>query len=52
VNIRPGYGAEVLNLRAKKYQGKARSLLRGDRSVRAELVRRRLTEVSIGRSPN
>lgn len=46
VNIRPGYGAEVPNLRAKKHQAKARSLLRGDRSVRGELVRRRLTEVS------
>jgi transposase len=46
VNIRPGYGAEVPNLRAKKHQAKARSLLRGDRSVRAELVRRRLAEVS------
>jgi transposase len=46
VNIRPGYGGEVPNLRAKKHQAKARSLLRGDRSVRAELVRRRLSEVS------
>jgi transposase len=46
VNIRPGYGAEVPNLRAKKHQAKVRSLLRGDRSVRGELVRRRLTEVS------
>jgi transposase len=46
VNIRPGYWAEVPNLRAKKHQAKGRSLLRGDRSVRAELVRRRLAEVS------
>lgn len=44
--VRPGYGAEVPNLWAKKHQAKARSLLRGDRSVRAELVRRRLTEIS------
>jgi transposase len=44
VNIRPGYEREVPNLRAKRHQ--ARSLLRGDRSVRAELVRRRLGELS------
>lgn len=46
VNIRPGYGAEVPNLRAKVHKAKARSLLRGDRSVRAELVRLRLGELS------
>jgi transposase len=46
VNIRPGYEREAPNLRAKCHQAKARSLLRGDRSVRAELVRRRLGELS------
>jgi transposase len=46
VNIRPGYGREVPNLRAKVHRAKAISLLRGDRSMRAELVRRRLGEVS------
>jgi len=46
VNIRPGYEREVPNLRAKRHQAKARSRLRGDRSVRAELVRRRLGELS------
>jgi len=45
VNVRPGYGGEVPNLRAKVHQGKARSLLRGDRSVRAELLRSRLGEL-------
>lgn len=46
VNIRPGYGREVPNLRAKVHQGRARSLVRGDRSVRAELIRKRLGELS------
>ncbi|MGH2573258.1 MAG: IS110 family transposase [Actinomycetota bacterium] len=46
VNIRPGYGGAVPNLRAKVHRAKARSLLRGDRSVRAELLRRRLGELS------
>jgi transposase len=46
VNIRPGYEQVVPNLRAKGHQAKARSLLRGDRSVRAELLRRRLGELS------
>ncbi len=46
VNLRPGYGREVANLRAKVHRAKARSLLRGDRSVRAELVRKRLGELS------
>jgi hypothetical protein len=32
VNIRTGYEREVPNLRAKRHQAKARSLLRGDRS--------------------
>jgi transposase len=45
VNVRPGYGREVPNLRAKVHRAKARSLLRGDRSVRAELFRRRLGEL-------
>jgi transposase len=45
VNIRPGYGKEVPNLRAKVHRGKARSLLRGDHSVRAELLRSRLGEL-------
>ena len=46
VNIRPGYGGAVPNLRAKVHRAKARSLLGGDRSVRAELLRRRLGELS------
>jgi transposase len=46
LNIRPGYGRAVPNLRAKVHRTKARSLLRGDRSVRAELLRRRLGELS------
>jgi transposase len=46
VNIRPGYERTVPNLRAKVHRAKARSLLRGDRSVRAELLRRRLGELS------
>jgi transposase len=45
VAIRPGYGSQVPNLRAKKHVAKATSLLRGDRSVRAELLRRRFTEL-------
>ena len=46
VNIRPGYGRVVPNLRAKGHRARARSLLRGDRSVRAELIRKRLGELS------
>lgn len=46
VNIRPGYEREVPNLRAKRHQARTRFLLRGDRSVRAELVRLRLGELS------
>jgi transposase len=46
LNIRPGYGREVPNLRAKVHQARARSLVRGDRSVRAELIRKRLGELS------
>jgi transposase len=45
VNLRPGYGKEVPNLRAKAHRAKARSLLRGDRSVRADLLRGRLGEL-------
>src|SRR6266571_1547031 len=45
VNVRPGYGGEVPNLRAKVHRARARSLLRGDRSVRAELLRARLGEL-------
>jgi transposase len=45
VVIRPGYGTKVPNLRAKKYMSQARALLRRDRSVRAELLRRRLSEL-------
>ena len=46
LNIRPGYGREVPNLRAKVHRARARSVVRGDRSVRAELVRKRLGELS------
>jgi transposase len=46
VNIRPGYQREIPNLRAKVHRSKARSLVRGDRSVRAELIRRHLGELS------
>ena len=45
VAIRPGYGKGVPHLRAKNHLARARSLLRGDPSVRGELVRRRLTEL-------
>jgi transposase len=46
VTVRPGYERQVPNLRAKGHQANARSLLRGDRSIRAELIRRRLGELS------
>jgi transposase len=46
VNVLPGYERQVPNLRAKAHRTTARSLLRGDRSVRAELVRKRLGELS------
>jgi transposase len=46
VNIRPGYQREIPNLRARVHRAKARSLVRGDRSVRAELIRVRLGELS------
>jgi len=45
VVIRPGYEQVVPNLRAKRHVAKARSLLSRDRSVQAELVRRRLGEI-------
>jgi transposase len=46
VNVLPGYERQVPNLRAKAHRTTARSLLRGDRSVRAELGRKRLDELS------
>jgi transposase len=46
VNVLPGYERQVPNLRAKAHRTTARSLLRGDRSVRGELVRKRLGELS------
>jgi transposase len=46
VNVLPGYERQVPNLRAKAHRTTARSLLRGDRSVRVELVRKRLGELS------
>jgi transposase len=45
VVIRPGYEQTVPNLRARRHVVKARSLVSRDRSVRAELVRRRLQEI-------
>jgi transposase len=45
VNMRPGYGRQVPNLRARVHRAKASSLLRGDRSVRADLLRGRLGEL-------
>ena len=45
VVIRPGYEQTVPNLRARRHVVKARSLVSRDRSVRAELVRRRLREI-------
>jgi transposase len=41
-----GYGQQVPNLRTKVHRARARSLLRGDRSVRAELIRKWLGELS------
>jgi transposase len=46
MNVLPGYERRVPNLRAKAHRTTARSLLRGDRSVRAELGRKRLDELS------
>jgi transposase len=45
VVIRPGYEQVVPNLRARRHVARARSLISGDRSVQAELVRRRLQEI-------
>jgi transposase len=45
VVIRPGYEQTVPNLRARRHVIKARSLISRDRSVHAELVRRRLGEI-------
>jgi transposase len=42
---RPGYERRVANLTAKRYLGQVMVLLRGDRSVRAELTRSRLREL-------
>ena len=46
MNVLPGYERRVPNLRAKAHRTTARSLLRRDRSVRAELGRKRLDELS------
>jgi transposase len=46
VNVLPGYERSVPNLRAKAHRVMARSLLKGDRSVRAELLRKRLDELT------
>lgn len=43
--LRPGYAASVPNLTAKRHLARAMLLLRADRSVRADLVRRRLAEL-------
>ncbi len=45
VVIRPGYEQVVPNLRAKRHVIKARSLISRDRSVQAELLRKRLGEI-------
>jgi transposase len=45
VVIRPGYEQVVPNLRAKRHVINARSLISRDRSVQAELLRRRLGEI-------
>jgi transposase len=45
VVIRPGYERVVPNLRARRHVAKARSLISRDRSIQAELVRRRLSEI-------
>lgn len=42
----PEYSQRIPNLRAKKHLAAARQLLRGDHSVRAELIRTRITEIS------
>ena len=43
--LRPGYQRRVANLTAKRNLVRAASILKGDRSVRADLIRRRLAEL-------
>lgn len=45
VILRPGYQRLVPNLVGSKHQSRAASLVKGDPCVRAELVRRRITEL-------
>lgn len=45
VVVHPGYQNHVSDLRSKKNIAKAAQLLRGDRSVRAELTRRRISQL-------
>lgn len=45
VILRPGYQKRVANLTAKRHLSRAATVVRGDRSVRAELVRRRIAEL-------
>ncbi|MCA1840946.1 MAG: IS110 family transposase [Actinomycetota bacterium] len=42
----PEYSQRIPNLRAKKHLVAARQLVRGDHSVRAELIRTRISEIS------
>jgi transposase len=44
--IRPGYERSIPKLLTKGQLGKARGMVRGDHSLRAELLRRRLTEIA------
>jgi transposase len=44
--IRPGYERSIPKLLTKGQLAKARRLIRGDHSLRAELLRRRLTEIA------
>jgi transposase len=44
--IRPGYERAIPKLLTKGQLAKARCLIRGDHSLRAELLRRRLTEIA------
>lgn len=46
VILRPEYAEKIPNLRAKKHQAEAIKLIRGDRSVRAELIRSRFKEIT------
>ncbi|MGH2751042.1 MAG: IS110 family transposase [Actinomycetota bacterium] len=45
VVVHPGYQKHVSDLRSKKNVAQAAKLLRGDRSVRAELTRRRISQL-------